>query len=409
MIGRTVQHRGKTMTSWSYVTLATAALAVAMTGEPAGAQQKPPIKLGAVLPMTGILGSTGLMFRTGIEIAVDEINANGGVNGSQIQLIVEDDKFSPQESVLMYRKHAGQGSVAVLGPISSSSWENVSPIAPRVGVPAISFTFTYKEGVPNNDWTLGVSPDERTMLPEAVDEFVQLHPNVKKVVIAADVQQATGAGAIPLYRAAAKKHNIDVLEVIEFQSTMTDFSPIVTRIRGANPDAVWSAAVPPSAVAMLREMQSQKYDPIILNDSMIWPGGFPSLAGSAAGKVYTFGFSTNEKLAGNEKHNRYIDQFQARLRNNPQMPQPPNPGNSVTGHEAVYLVADILKRKGIDGTWDAARARATIKDALAETKEFHNIFDIKIDRERNGYIRAHLLKDDPVAKEWKYALPEGQR
>ena len=386
------------MASWSRMTLATAALAIALISGSASAQQKPPIKLGAVLPMTGILGSTGLMFRTGIEIAVDEINANGGINGSQIQLIVEDDKFSPQESVLMYRKHAGQGSVAVLGPISSSSWENVSPIAPRVGVPAISFTFTYKEGVPNNDWTIGVSPDERTMLP-----------NVKKVVIAADVQQATGAGAIPLYRAAAKKHNIEVLDVIEFQSTMTDFSPIVTKIRGANPDALWSAAVPPSAVAILREMQSQQYDPIILNDSMIWPGGFPGLAGAAAGKVYTFGFSTNEKLAGNEKHNRYIDQFQARLRGNPQMPQPPNPGNSVTGHEAVYLVADILRRKGIDGTWDPTKARATIKDALAETKEFRNIFDIKIDKERNGYIRAHLLKDDPATKEWKYALPEGQR
>lgn len=84
---------------------------------PAVAQQKPSIKVGAILPMTGPLGAAGLMFRTGIDIAVESINAQGGVNGSRIELVVEDDKFNPQESVLMFRKHAGQGVVAVLGPI----------------------------------------------------------------------------------------------------------------------------------------------------------------------------------------------------------------------------------------------------------------------------------------------------
>ena len=375
----------------------------------AAADDKPTIKVGTILPMTGLLGSTGLMFRTGIDIAVEEINAKGGVNGSKLELLVEDDKLVPQESVLGYRKLAGTSAVAVLGPISSSSWENVSPIAPRVGLPAISFTFTYKEGVPNSEWTIGVSPDERTMLPEAITEFMKLHPNVKRVVVAPDVQQASGAMASPIFQTEAKKRGIEVLDVVEFQSSTTDFAPIVTRIRGHNPDAVWSAAIIPGLIAMLHEMQSQKMDPIVLNDGMIWPGAFPQAAGPSGAKVYTLGFSTNEPLKSNEMHNRYIAAFQAKLKDNPAMPQPPNPGNSVMGYEAMFLLASILESKKIDGTTDPARARAAVKDGMAQTQEFKHIFDTKIDKERNAYIRAHLLKDDPASKEWKYALPEDQR
>jgi branched-chain amino acid transport system substrate-binding protein len=383
--------------------------AVVMIGAPAAAQQKPPIKVGTILPMTGPLGSAGLMFRTGIDIAIEDINARGGINGSKVELVVEDDKLNPAESVLMFRKHAGQGVVAVLGPISSSSWENVSPLAPRVSLPAISFTFTYKEGVPNTDWSMGVSPDERTMLPEAMDEFVKLNPAVKKVVIAADIKQASGAAAIPIFQAAAKKHSIQVLDVIEFETATTDFAPIITRAKSKSPDALLTAGIVPGVIAMLREMASQKVDMPVFNNGMIWPGAFPQAAGPGFEKVYTVGFSTNEKLQKNPRHNAYIDAFQAKLKGNPQMPQPPNPGNSVMGHEAMFMLADILKRKGVDGATDPRKARQAVKEGMAETKEFSGVFNVKINQERNGYVRAHLMKVDVPAKQFVYALPEGQR
>jgi ABC-type branched-subunit amino acid transport system substrate-binding protein len=390
-------------------TLLVAMALTAVAAAPSAAQQKPPIRVGAILPMTGPLGSAGLMFRTGIDIAVEAINAQGGVNGSKIELVTEDDKLNPQESVLMFRKHAGQGVVAVLGPISSSSWENVSPLAPRLQLPAISFTFTYKEGVPNTDWSMGVSPDERTMLPEAMDEFVKLNPGVKKVVIAADIKQASGAAAIPIFQASAKKHGIQVLDVIEFETVTTDFAPIVTRTKGKNPDAVLSAGIVPSVITMLREMGSQKLDVPVFNNGMIWPGAFPQAAGPGFEKVYTVGFSTNEKLEKNPRHNAYIDAFKAKLTGNPQMPQPPNPGNSVMGHEAMYMLAGILKQKGVDGSTDVQKAREAVKQGMSETKQFQGVFDVKINQERNGYVRAHLMKVDVPAKQFVYALPEAQR
>jgi ABC-type branched-subunit amino acid transport system substrate-binding protein len=389
--------------------LSAALAAVALAAMPAAAQQKPPVKVGALLPMTGPLAAAGLMFRTGIEVAVDSINAQGGVNGSRIELVVEDDKFNPQESVLMFRKLAGAGVVAVLGPISSSAWENVSPLAPKLRLPAISFTFTYKEGVPNSDWTMGVSPDERTMLPEAFEEFARLNAGVKKVVIVADVKQASGAAAIPIFQGIAKKHGIQVLDVVEFETGTTDFAPIVTRVKAKSPDAVLSAGIAPSVINLLREMRSQKVDLPVLNNGMIWPGGFPLAAGPGFEKIYTTGFSTNEKLEKNPRHNAYIEAFQAKLRGNPQVAQPANPGNSVMGHEAMQMLAGILRRKGVDGTTDVAKAREAVRQGMAETTAFTSVFDVRIDRERNGYVRAHLMRVDVPAKQFVYALPESQR
>lgn len=389
-------------------TITTAALAVALAS-PAIAQQKPPIRVGAILPMTGPLGAAGLMFKTGIDIGVESINAAGGVNGSRLELVVEDDKLNPQESVLMFRKHAGQGVVAVLGPISSSSWENVSPLAPRVSLPAISFTFTYKEGVPNGDWAIGVSPDERTMLPEAFAEFVKVHPEVKKVVIAADIKQASGAAAIPIFQAEAKKRGIQVLDTIEFETATTDFAPIITRAKSKSPDALLTAGIPPGVIGILREMRSQKMDLPVFNNGMIWPGAFPQAAGPGFERVYTVGFSTNEKLEKNPRHNAYIDAFQAKLKGNPQMPQPPNPGNSIMGHEAVHTLAGILRAKGVDGATDVTKARAAVRAGMAELKESQAVFNVKFNAERNGYVRAHLLKVDVPAKQFVYALPENAR
>src|SRR5690606_27055294 len=84
--------------------LAAVCVAVLAMAAPATAAEKPPIKLGAILPMTGFLAAYGEIFHIGMQMGVDDVNAAGGVNGSKIELQVEDDQLNPQQSVLLYRK-----------------------------------------------------------------------------------------------------------------------------------------------------------------------------------------------------------------------------------------------------------------------------------------------------------------
>lgn len=387
--------------------LALAALLAFGLAAPAFAQEKAPIRIGAILPMSGFVASMGSLFKAGIVAGVDEVNAAGGINGSKLELVVQDDRLVPAESVLLFRKLASEGAFAVLGPVSSSSWENVAPLAPRMKLPAISFTFTFKEDVANNDWTLRISPDERTMIPEALKEFVTLHPNVKKVVVAADTKEASSAGAMKHFSKAAKDLGLTVLDEIAFQTQTTDFSPIVVKIKSLQPDAILSGGLAPTILGLLRELQSQKIELPLLNNAMIWPGGFPHVASQFGDRVYTIGFSTNETTA-NMKHNGYLERLNAMLANEAGVPKPANPGNSVMGYQAVKILADMMRRNGIDGTTRPDDARARLSKAFTAFTAFDDIYAIKIDKERNGYVPAHLLRLDPQAKQWRYAVPQGR-
>ena len=73
------------------------------------------------------------------------------------------------------------------------------------------------------------------------------------------------------------------------------------------------------------------------------------------------------------------------------------------------MLADIMRRKGIDGGTPPAKARELIKDGLAETREYHGVNYIRMRESGDGHITGHLLYADSQARTWRYALPPGQR
>jgi branched-chain amino acid transport system substrate-binding protein len=371
------------------------------------AQQQPPIKLGAILPITGFVATAGQFYRTAMELGVEDVNKAGGVNGSEIALVIEDDRIDPAQSVLMFRKMAADSVFAVLGPISSSSWENVAPLAPRMRLPTLNFT-TFKREIANNDWTVRIHPHEGTMIPEAMKEFTKLNPTIKKVVIAGDVKEASSEAAMKEFAKAAKGNGLEVLDTIEFQTRMTDFSQIAIKIRGLKPDAVLTGGLVVTILPLVKELRNQGIDAPILNNAMIWASGFPNAIGDAGVKVFTLGFSTNESLAHNPKHNEFIRRFKERLKNNASIPQPPNAANAILAYEGILALADIMTKKKVDGRTATAPAREAIREGFAELKVANGIYRIAIDKERNGYLPAHLLSLDLGRKEWIYAIPSGR-
>ena len=375
--------------------------------QPSLAQQKPPIRIGAILPITGFVATVGAYFRTAIEIAIEDVNRAGGINGSLLSLVVEDDKLDPAQSVLLFRKLSSENVFAVMGPISSSSWENVAPLAPRMKTPALNFT-TLKREIANNDWTVRIHPHEGTMIPEALRDFVKLYPNAKKVIIAGDVKEASSEAAMKEFANAAKTYGLEVLDTIEFQTRMTDFSQIAIKIRGLKPDALLTGGIVVTILPLVKELRSQGIDVPIVNNAMIWGSSFPNMVGDAGAKFYTFGFSTNEVMADNPKHNEFIRRFKERLKDQPPIPQPPNPANAILGYEGIMVLTDVMTRKKIDGSTDVAKARDLIKEGFGELSVVKGIYAIQMDKDRNGYLPARLMSLDLGTKEWIYALPLGR-
>src|SRR4051794_23720289 len=113
----------------AFVGCAVAALTLGLGQGIALAQgQKPPIKLGLITPLTGPLASYAKAQITVMKIAAEDVNAKGGINGSQLQLDIEDSSTDPGQAVLLFRKFAGEGYFAVVGPMTGTQWETVSPL-----------------------------------------------------------------------------------------------------------------------------------------------------------------------------------------------------------------------------------------------------------------------------------------
>ena len=104
------------------------------------ADNKPPIRIGAVLPMTGPAADYGVLYNAALKMAVDDVNAAGGINGSKLDLIQEDDRSLTPVSVGCFRKIGRLGAVVAFGPLSGPSWEAVEPITKEIKLPTLCFT-----------------------------------------------------------------------------------------------------------------------------------------------------------------------------------------------------------------------------------------------------------------------------
>jgi len=384
-------------------TVAAAALTLAFAG-PALAQGKPPIKVGLILPYTGFASNLVPYFETGFLLGIGDVNAAGGVNGSQLEALKEDDQLRPAESVRAYRKLARDGVVAMFGPISSTSWENVVPLTEQEKVPIVNTT-AQKPQIGNSKYTLRMTSHDLNMMPSGVAQFAKLKPNVKRVVIMGDVKEVATKTALDAFEAEAKKNGMTVVETIDFTTQTTEFSPIVIKLRELKPDAIMIASLTGAFVALAKEMNAQQLNVPVLSNLIFWPANGVNLIAPLNKEVYAMGFATNERTA-NAAYNSYIERYQAAVKDNDKVAKPANAANSVIAYEAVQLVAKIMKDKGIDGNTPVDKARETIAAELGNVKDFKgSLLNFVFDSKRDASVPVRLLKADNDKQMWVFATP----
>ena len=230
---------------------AAAAVTTLAAGGAFAQAQKPPVKIGLITPLTGPIGSYGKAQELVMKLAVEDVNAKGGINGSPLVLDAQDSTADPGQAVLLFRKFANEGYFGVVGPMSGTQWETVSPLANRIQMPAISVN-AIKPGITVRPWTIRLQPPDDTLMPEGVKEFLKAFPQIKKVVIMADVREASSKASADAYAAIAKQSGLEVLDTVEFSSRATDFSAAAIEIKSRNPDAILAAAFPAQAMLIAK-------------------------------------------------------------------------------------------------------------------------------------------------------------
>ena len=216
-----------------------AAAGLAVTGS--ARAQSAPLKIGVPLPLTGPLGGGGTQILWGIQYAADEANAGGGLLGRKIELLVEDTKGEPNTSAAIAAKLAAQEKVdAFVGGFGSTSdfallsaLQRYEPIFVHPG----SSSVRLEESFGKYDWYFHVYIWDYHRQKAAVSFFKSI-PAVKTLAIAYE-DKLYGTDGAKFTQQYAKEAGLEVVMNEPFRTGTPDFSPILNRAKGLNPDVLF--------------------------------------------------------------------------------------------------------------------------------------------------------------------------
>ena len=324
------------------------------SGNPATATvaaPKPDIKIGLATAKSGAANFYNPQQSNGALLAVDQINAAGGIAGAKLQLIVEDDGSVRDQGITAFRKFIEQDKVvAILGPTLSAVAAGAHPVAQAAGVPVIAISNTGL-GIVGKceygpcDWIFRASLGEQSAVPETVKAATQ-KLGLKKVVI------FYGDGKFELddltiFKEAFKANGVTVSKEIAYTAKDVDFAPFVTQAKGESPDAVVASSLAGPAGKILDEVAKQLPGKRVIGGNGLNSAALLSNAnaglivvGTAWSKASTDKTNTDFIAAYKTKFGADPDQFAAQ------------------SYTAMIVLADALKRSG------NATDRAAVKKAL---------------------------------------------
>jgi len=236
-------------------------------GTPANSYAGKTIKLGAVLSITGAGGVYGPPSRDGMNLAVDQINKAGGVNGAQISLTVADDaSLQSQSAQVAQTMILSDQDLALLGPTLSNSAVAVHPLAEQQKIPILAVSTTGINIVPNCNFPSTVacryvfrdSLGEETAIPDNIQSYASdAHPSTGVLLVAQDDKFSSDGGKI--VEANVAKYNINLLKTIKFNKAEADLSPYVTTAVGLHPDVIFITSLGGIPAKIMIEARKQGF------------------------------------------------------------------------------------------------------------------------------------------------------
>ncbi|GIG65527.1 ABC transporter substrate-binding protein [Phytomonospora endophytica] len=343
------------------------------TGAGADCVIEAPVKVGLVISITGGAAFIGGYQQQGLELAFDELNAQRGV---EYQVLLEDDKTSPEEGVAHYAKLIDSEKVSVIaGPTLSTVAFAAFPDAQEAGVPAIGMSTT-AEGIPDlGDYIFRDSLSERVALGASIPAAVEAL-DLKRVAILYDGVDEFTSSAYRTMKEALEGLGIDVVGEEEFATTDTSFTEQLNRVKAAEPDAVVLSALLGATIPLVKQARELGLTaPIIGGNAFNSPVMVDELGPAAEGLIVAGAWSSALQSEGNEQ---FVANFTQRYG------RPPDQF-AAQAYTAAHLI-DVAVRADCDAS------REAIKDNLGQILEQETVLGtLSIDE--NGEVYQ-----DPVVQ-----------
>ncbi len=220
-------------------------------GGEAGAEQGP-IKMGVVLDITGAGATLGVAERDTIEMLAERVNADGGIDGRQVEVIIEDDQSTEDGAAKATSKLLSSDQVDILiGASRTGPSLAMRPLAEQAEIPMISLAANQKI-VDGSTWVFKTAQNDRVVLERMVDDMKA--QGFHKIAVARDAS-GFGEGVPEMLAEIGEPAGIEIVTVEKFAPDATDFTAQMVNIRDSDPDAVLIWGIPPAAA-----LAQQAYD-----------------------------------------------------------------------------------------------------------------------------------------------------
>ncbi|THB69234.1 MAG: ABC transporter substrate-binding protein [Desulfovibrio sp.] len=311
------------------------------------------VKVGIILPLTGSQASFGEIEKNSFDMALAEINAAGGINGTPLEFIYEDDTGRPEVGSSAAEKLITQDQVVMLGGgYSSSVCANIASTAESNAMP-----FLINTGSADNitehgyQYVFRLNPPA-SEYPKATESFLQdvVQPETCAILFE---NSNFGTSSSDKFKALCERLGIEVVLFEAYEHGAVDFKPLLIKVKAANPDIIYMVSyVMDASLIMKQSVQLQ-----ITPQAFIGGGAgftlpeFQENAGSASEKVFsaTLWYQTLPYEGAQEYYDKYMEQFGA-----------PTEYHGAEAYAAAYVIADVLTRT-------ASFSNDDIRTALSET------------------------------------------
>ncbi|WP_372966374.1 branched-chain amino acid ABC transporter substrate-binding protein [Marinobacter sp.] len=343
------------------VTAVSASVAMMAAGQAAA-----DIKVGIAGPMTGPVAQYGDMQFSGARMAIDKINAAGGVNGEKLVAVEVDDVCDPKQAVTVANRLVNEGVQFVVGHLCSSSTQPASDIYEDEGILMITPAATSPEitarGYELIFRTIGLDSMQG---PVAGNYIASQKP--KRVAVVHDKQQY-GEGIATAVRDTLEDAGVEIAMFEGITAGDKDFSSLVTKIKQADVDYVYFGGYHPELGLILRQARQTDVTAKFMGPEGVGNNDINTIAGDAAeGLLVTLPPAFDE----NEENQELVKAFKDRG-------EDPSGPFVLPAYTAVQLIAEGIKLADSKDPFDVAKAlRANSFETPIGTVQYDQAGDLK--------------------------------
>ncbi len=320
--------------------------------------------LGWLEPFSGKGAVYGQEDSVTMNIALEEINAKGGVGGLPLKVIKYDTAWKGDQAIAMLKKLAQTDKVlAVMGPYSSAECEVAFPVANMLKIPIITSSGAAPGIEKNRPWGFRNCMTLTKTLSPAFDKWIGMY-QVKKI---AKIYESTDflctSEAMGILPPLLKKHKMQEIAAQTFAKGDINFMAQVSALKAANPDGIWLSAIYEEGANIVREIRRQGMKQPIFAGIGITGPVFIRLAGKATeGVVQPSNFWTDNP---DPKVQEFVKKWSAAYKG--QLP----PHYTANLYETVYMLKQVIESSGVTNEpKDLDKDREKIMKGLAELKDF---------------------------------------